>query len=415
MILRCCSGQEAAEVGQKRLQCEVADIFREHGEEYRQKHSLPLLHLKVMHSIEICRTAQLGGHIEKCNHCGHERTSYNSCRNRHCPKCQNLPRARWLQARKKELLPVSYFHTVFTLPHELNSLALHNKKIIFNILFRSVAETLQKFAAGKGGRIGFIAILHTWDQTLMDHFHLHCLIIGGMLSLDSSRWIPFRKNYLFPVKALSKMFRGKFIYYLKQAFTSNKLIFSGKIAHLASSNEFEQFVLKLWKKDWIVYSKNSFADSSHVLDYLSRYTHRVAISNDRIISLHDGMVSFQYKDRRHNNKLKVMTLNADEFIRRFLIHAVPDSFVRIRHFGFLANRSKKNALSRCRQFLHLPLISIPVAEIKTSELLFELTGIDLNQCPLCKKGTMHIIAQLPPAFGTKCKALYPQPHIWNSS
>jgi len=415
MILRCCAEQDAAEVHPKRPQCELADIFRMHGEEYRKKHSLPLLHLKVMRSIETCRTAQLGGHTEKCDNCGHERTSYNSCRNRHCPKCQSLPKARWLQARKTELLPVSYFHTVFTLPHELNPLTLYNKKLIFSILFRSVSETLQEFAANKGGRIGFIAILHTWDQKLLDHFHLHCLIAGGMLSLDGTRWIPLRKNYLFSVRALSKKFRGKLIYYLKQAFTNGHLIFSGQIVHRANANEFERLIRKLWEKDWIVYSKKPFADPCHVLDYLARYTHRVAISNNRIISLHDGMVSFQYKDRRHDNKLKVMTLDADEFIRRFLLHALPESFVRIRHFGFLANRSKKQYLSRCRQFLNLSSESMPHTEMKTRELLLELTGIDLNRCPLCKKGTMHIIAQLPPAFATECKALYPQPYIWDSS
>lgn len=228
MKTKCCAQQGEPEAQQKRTQCELADIFRMHGENYREKHPLPLLHLKVMRAIETCRTAYLGGHIEKCDHCGHERISYNSCRNRHCPKCQSLPKAKWIQDRKKELLLVSYFHTVFTLPHELNLIALRNKKLIFNILFRSVSETLQEFAAGKGGRIGFIAILHTWDQTLMDHFHLHCLIAGGMLSLDGAQWIPLRKNYLFPVKALSKKFRGKFIYYLQQAFMDGNLIFPVK-------------------------------------------------------------------------------------------------------------------------------------------------------------------------------------------
>jgi hypothetical protein len=415
MILRCCSEQETVEGQQNQLQYELADIFHAHGEEYRRKHSLPLLHLKIMHSIEACRTAQLGGHKEKCDYCGHERISYNSCRNRHCPKCQNLPKARWLQARKKELLPISYFHTVFTLPHELNTLTLRNKKLIFNILFRSVAETLQEFAAGNGGRIGFIAILHTWDQTLLDHFHLHCLIAGGMLSLDGSRWIPFRKNYLFPAKALSKKFRGKFIYYLKYSFTNGQLVFPGKIAHLANANEFQRLIRKLWEKDWVVYSKKPFSDPGHVLDYLARYTHRVAISNNRIISLHNGMVSFHFKDRRHDNKLKVMTLGADEFIRRFLLHVLPNSFVRIRHFGFLANHSKKHSLSRCRHLLHLPPESMPIIEMKTRELLSELTGIDLNMCPLCKKGTMHIIAQLLPVFASKCNSFYPQPYFCDSS
>jgi hypothetical protein len=415
MKLNCCVQQEEAEDQQKRTQCELADIFRMHGESYRDKHSLPLLHLKIMRAIETCRTAYLGGHIEKCDHCGHERISYNSCRNRHCPKCQSLPKAKWIQERKKELLPVSYFHTVFTLPHELNLIGLRNKKIIFNILFRSVAETLQEFAANKGGRIGFIAILHTWDQTLMDHFHLHCLIAGGMLSIDGTQWIPLRKNYLFPVKALSKKFRGKFIYYLKQAFTDGNLIFPGKIAHFANANEFERLIRKLWEKDWIVYSKKPFAKPCHVLDYLGRYTHRVAISNNRIISVHDRMVSFQYKDRKHDNKLKLMTLDADEFIRRFLLHVLPYSFVRIRHFGFLANRSKKHSLARCRQFLNIPPESMPQNEMKTRELLIELTGIDLNQCPLCKKGTMHIIAQLLPAFASKCNAFYLQPDFFDSS
>jgi hypothetical protein len=411
---------EPLEEGLKeRPKYEVADIFREYGEQYRSNHPLPPAHLKVMHDIEVCRTAYLGGHLEQCDCCGFQRFSYNSCRNRHCPKCQALTKARWLEARKVELLPVTYFHNVFTLPHELNSLTLCNKKALLNLLFRSVSETLMQFGAnpenGIGGKLGFTCILHTWDQTLLDHFHLHCLIPGGALSCDNDRWVSAREDFLFPVKALSKVFRGKFIDYLNQAFANNQLVFPGAIQHLERQKEFAQLVDQLWHKDWVVYSKQSFAGPEQVLDYLGRYTHRVAISNNRIVDVDNGRVSFNYKDRKDNNSPKVMTLQIDEFIRRFLLHVLPDGFMRIRHFGFLSNRYKKQNLGLCRQFLGLSPELPQVVNKSSRELMLELTGIDPIKCPQCTKGTMVVIWEFPTLPPSSFNLFNELPYILDSS
>jgi hypothetical protein len=383
----------------RRPQWEVADVFRAHGSDYRQQHSLPRVHLRVMRAIETCRTAALGGHVEKCDHCGFERISYNSCRNRHCPKCQSLAKARWMENRKAELLPVGYFHSVFTLPHELNPLVLCNKKTLFDILFKAVSDTLLEFGAdpkhGLGGKLGCIAILHTWDQTLQDHFHLHCLIPGGALSSDGSSWTHARKNYLFSVKALSKAFRGKFIHLLKKAFKENRLIFPGKASSLASTRMFVRLLNQLWKKQWVVYSKKPFAGPENVLDYLGRYTHRVAITNHRITAVENGVVRFRYRDRRDHEKFKFMTLAAEEFIRRFLLHTLPDSYVRIRLFGFLANKCKERCLALCRKALHYNPEPPNSSPIDSRSLLLHLTGIDLDRCPRCSQGTMYSVKILP--------------------
>jgi len=385
-----------------RPQYEVGDIFRIYGPLYRQNRSLPISHLKVMHAIEVCRTAELGGHLERCDHCGYERNAYNSCRNRHCPKCQALAKAEWLEKRQAELLPVEYFHNVFTIPHELNSVALCNETIVYDILFRAVACTLQKFGDdpkhGLGGKIGFTAILHTWDQKLLSHIHLHCVIAAGALSFDGKRWMSSKKNYLFPVKALSKVFRGKFIDCLKQAFAGNKLIFPEQIADLAIKENFSEFLDQLWKKDWVVYSKAPFNGPQKVLDYLGRYTHRVAISNHRIINVADGLVTFKYIDRADGDKCKQLTISAEEFIRRFLLHTLPDSYKRIRHFGFLANRHKKQNLGRCRELLGLPHDLPEMPDETTQEKVLRLTGTDIMECPRCKQGRMKRVMELPIHF-----------------
>jgi len=321
--------------------CELRDIFRNYGAQYRQNHALPLSHLRVMRAVERCRTAALGGHLQQCDACGFEHPAYNSCRNRHCPKCQSLAKARWLEKQKSELLPVGYFHLVFTLPHELNRLILVNKKPLISILFQAVSETLLEFAQTHlKAVLGITAVLHTWDQTLLDHFHLHCLVPAGALSFDQKRWSPARKNFLFPVIALSIVFRGKFLDLLKNAFATNKLLFVGQSACLANPVAFKLLVNALQKKPWIVYAKKPFGSPVQVLDYLGRYTHRVALSNERILSAHNGAVTFSYRDRKNHNRKKTMTLEAHEFIRRFLLHVIPKGFVRVRHFGFLANRSK---------------------------------------------------------------------------
>ncbi len=375
--------------------CELGDIFRNYGEQYRQNHALPLSHLRVMRAVERCRTAALGGHLQQCDACGFERPAYNSCRNRHCPKCQSMAKANWLEKQKSELLPVGYFHLVFTLPHELNRLILVNKKVLINLLFQAVSETLSKFARTHlRGTLGLTAVLHTWNQQLNDHFHLHCLIPAGALSLDQNRWIPARKNFLFHVKALSIVFRAKFLDLLKKAFDQKKLLFIGQSAHLADPLSFKLLLKTVEQKSWVVYAKKPFASPDHVLDYLGRYTHRVALSNNRICSVHNSEVTFTYRDRKNQNQLKLMKLQVHEFIRRFLLHVIPKGLMRVRHFGFLANRSKER-LSTCRQLLGLlPALPKP-PQRSTHELMLALTGIDLTRCPRCQNGTLLFLAQLP--------------------
>jgi len=374
---------------------ELADILRAHGESYRRDHPLPVSHLKVMQAVERCRTAALGGHLEQCDSCGYERPAYNSCRNRHCPKCQSLAKVKWLEKQKSELLPVGYFHLVFTLPHELNALILTNKKILLSDLFKAVGETLVGFGRTRlGGQIGLITVLHTWDQTLLDHFHLHCLVPAGALSIDQKRWSPARKNFLFPVKALSVVFRGKFLDLLTRAFAQNKLLFVGQTVCLANPVAFRLLINALRKKPWIVYAKKPFGSPLHVLDYLGRYTHRVALSNDRILSAHNGEVTFRYRDRKNQDRKKTMTLDAHEFIRRFLLHVIPKGFVRVRHSGVLANRSK-SLLSKCRQLLDLNPALPKLPPKSVHQLMLELTGIDITRCPLCQKGTLVLLANLP--------------------
>jgi predicted Zn-ribbon and HTH transcriptional regulator len=374
---------------------ELADIFRNYGEEYRQNHSLPLSHLRVMRAVERCRTAALGGHMQKCDSCGFERPAYNSCRNRHCPKCQSLAKLKWLDKQKSELLPVGYFHLVFTLPHELNALILTNKKILLSHLFKAVGETLVAFGRTRlGGQIGLITVLHTWDQTLLDHFHLHCLVPAGALSFDQKRWSPARKNFLFPVRALSVVFCGKFLDLLKSAFARNNLLFVGQTAFLADPVAFKLLLKALRHKSWVVYAKKPFGSPVHVLDYLGRYTHRVALSNDRILSAHSRKVTFSYRDRKIENRKKTMTLDAHQFIRRFLLHVIPKGFVRIRHFGVLANRSK-SLLSKCRQLLDLNPALPKLPQKSVHELMLQLTGIDITRCPRCRNGTLVFLAQLP--------------------
>src|SRR5437870_2588635 len=364
---------------------ELADIFRSHGESYRRTHFLPASQRKVMRAVSVCRTQELGGHLKQCDTCGFEHPSYNSCRNRHCPKCQSLAKAKWLQKQTSELLPVGYFHVVFTLPHVLNGLILAHKRILFALLFKAVRETLLEFGQRRfGATVGITAVLHTWDQTLKDHFHLRCLIPAGALSFDHGRWISARKNFLFPVTALSLVFRGKFLDLLKQAFDQGKI---------PPANE---KIKELRKKNWVVYAKKPFGSPQTVLDYLGRYTHRVALSNDRILKVQNGEVTFTYRDRKDKDRLKTMTLDAEEFIRRFLLHVLPDGFMRVRHFGFLANRSKKQTLTQCRKLLGANPASLQSPSESAKDLLLRITGIDLSRCPSCHNGTMIVVAELPP-------------------
>jgi hypothetical protein len=364
---------------------EVADVLRAYGPAYVEAfdHLLSASQRRVLRDLVRCRSAELGGHVEACARCGHRRIAYNSCRNRHCPKCQSLANARWLQKQTSELLPVGYFHLVFTLPHELNSLILAHKKVLLALLFKAVSETLLEFGRRRfKGTVAIIAVLHTWDQTLKDHSHLHCLIPAGALSFDRSRWIGARPNFLFPVKALSRVFRGKFLDRLKHCE-------GGKLQ--PANNELKA----LRQKSWNVYAKKPFGSPQSVLDYLGRYTHRVALSNDRIFQVENGEVTFSYQDRKDKDRKKTLTLDAHEFIRRFLLHVLPGGFMRIRHFGFLANRAKKHLLPQCRKLLglHPQLLEIP--KTSAQDLLCKLTGIDLSRCPCCQKGTMITVSELP--------------------
>ena len=377
----------------KKPSFEVADILREYIGQYQEAFPLFPEHYKIVHNLLSCRTAELGGHIEKCDHCGTERISYNSCRNRHCPKCQNMPREKWLNARKAELLPVSYYHNVFTLPHDLNSVILSNKKIMLNILFKAVSQTLLEFGKNPknrlGGKLGFIAILHTWDQQLNAHFHLHCLIPGGVLKTDGS-WHSTKKAYLFNVKAMSKVFRGKFLDLMTKAYRNKELQFASS----GNPNQFKKLKESLYSKKWVVYIQKPIKRPEYVLEYLGRYTHRVAISNHRIISVDDGKVTFKYKNRKTNQTVSC-TITAVEFIRRFLPHSLPIGFMRIRHFGFLSNRRKSENIKVIRAFLGQS--AEPDKDIGKSieEMILKLTGIDISACPRCKKGKMRVVAELP--------------------
>jgi len=335
---------------------EVADLIRAAGHAFieRNRQWIRWKHVKVLRAIRRCRTAALGGHLDQCTRCGHRAISYNSCRNRHCPKCQAGARDRWLAARQTELLPTRYVHVVFTLPRELAPLALQNKKVVYDLLFRSSAETLLEVARDPshlGAEIGFFSVLHTWNQKLGLHPHVHCVVPAGGLSLDHTHWIKNRYAFFLPVKVLSRVFRGKFVAALKRAFRDGRLGFHGDLTLLAQPKTFSSWLRKLFRNDWVVYSKRPFGGPEHVLHYLGRYTHRVAISNHRLVSLADKKVTFRWRDSAHNNEQKLLTLSLDEFLRRFLLHLLPKGFVRIRHFGFLAHRRRAAFLPLCFHLL----------------------------------------------------------------
>ena len=382
---------------------EVADIFRSYGPGYREAHgqTMPLTHLRTMRAIEACRTAELGGHVDECDHCGALRVSYNSCRNRHCPKCQSLDKERWVEDRKQDLLPTRYFHIVFTLPQPLRPLALRNQQVVYNLLFRAASETLKVLAKDPkhlGAEVGFIAVLHTWSQTLMDHPHLHCIVTGGGLSPEKDQWIEPKTDFFLPVKVLSRLFRGKLLAYLKEAWQKGKLIFPGKVVYLQRERSFNDLLSDLYKQEWVVYCKKPFSNAETVMEYLGRYTHRVAISNDRIVKIHKDQVTFRYRDRNDNDKMKLMTLNASEFIRRFLMHVLPDGFMKIRHYGILSNRSRKTKLATCKALLGV-CHPDETGNSKESwqDLLTRITGRDPRLCPYCGKGRMVLKEVLNPS------------------
>ena len=368
---------------------EVADIVRAVGNRFWEKHKshFAWLHRKVLDAIARCRTAALGGHLDKCVDCGHQAISYNSCRNRNCPKCQGNARVKWLAARSAELLPVPYFHIVFTLPHQLSPLLLQNKRLLYDLLFRTSAASLLELARDPkhlGADIGFLGVLHTWGQNLQLHPHVHYIVPAGGLALDGSRWIDSSRRFFLPVKALSKVFCGKFCEELRELFKQDRLQFHNSLQQLASPDAFSHFLWQLGQKDWVVYAKPPFGGAEHVLNYLARYTHRVAISNHRLVAFENDRVSFRWRDYAHGGKKKVMTVSADEFLRRFLLHVLPKGLVRIRHFGLFANRRRKNALARCRELLGT------VACADRPE------ATNLLHCPVCS-GTMLVIERLTSA------------------
>jgi hypothetical protein len=368
---------------------EVADIIRAAGNSFieRNRDHLAWPQLKVLRAIRDCRTSALGGHVNRCARCGHQAISYNSCRNRHCPKCQTSAREQWLQKQAADLLPCSYFHVVFTIPHELSALALQNKKVLYDLLFQASAETLLEVAADPkhlGAEVGFLSVLHTWGQNLQAHPHVHCVIPAGGLAPDRSRWIRSRPGFFLPIRVLSRVFRGKFSHGLQRLFRRKKLGFHGTLRNLGQPKLFRQFLRQLWNRQWVVYAKKPFGGPEHVLQYLARYTHRVAISNHRLIAFTDGTVTFRWKDYAHGNKKRKMTLSADEFLRRFLLHVLPRGFTRIRHFGFLANRRRGELVPYCRQLLgQTPPLPSPSSS--------SATGV--GTCPLCS-GTMMLVEKL---------------------
>jgi Putative transposase/Transposase zinc-binding domain len=372
---------------------EVADLVRAAGDAFieRSRKWISWKHVKVLLAIARCRTAALGGHLDECTRCGHRAISFNSCRNRHCPKCQAGARDRWLAARRQELLPTRYVHVVFTLPRELAPLALQNKKVIYDLLFRASAETLLEVARDPkhlGAEIGFFSVLHTWSQKLELHPHVHCVIPAGGLSTDHTHWIKTRYAFFLPVKVLSRIFRGKFVAALKRAFRDGQLQFHGDLAPLARPKTFSSWLRPLFRKDWVVYSKRPFGGPQHVLHYLGRYTHRVAISNHRLISFSDGTVTFRWRDSAHHNEQKLLPLALDEFLRRFLLHLLPEGFVRIRNFGFLANCKRAITLPLCFQLLG-PAVTPPTEQDRSGAN----NPSDLWRCPKCG-GPMMIVERL---------------------
>lgn len=398
---------------------DIADIFRHSGRRFLEIFNASHEQIKVMNRIISCRTAALGGHVDFCPNCDYRQNAYNSCRNRHCPKCQTMTKEKWLDKRMSELLPATYYHLVFTLPHDLNPVILCNMKPLLDLLFSSVNQTIQHFAADPQwrlqGRPGFIAVLHTWSQTILDHFHLHCLVPGGVLSEDETSWTPSRKNYLFKTRSLVKAFKGIYIKGLKQLYDAGALKFPGNTVTFGTPSGFDRLIKTIGKKKWSGYAKSPCSGPDKVLEYLGRYTHRVAISNYRIRSFENGKVVFTWKDRAQNNATKEMTLDAVEFIRRFLLHVLPRGLKKIRYFGFLSPRYKNRNIELIRQLTDLDRKAPvrPVGE-PVEEMMHRLTGIDIKICPKCGKGCLTRLYELLPVFAGY---IVPSPKkaAWNTS
>jgi hypothetical protein len=374
---------------------EVADVFRQYEQEFFAAwgHTLSRQQRRVFRDICACRTAALGAHIEQCDTCPHQRISYNSCRSRHCPKCQSTARDKWLAGQARHLLPVPYCHVVFTLPHELSGIARQNPKLIYDLLFRTVREALLTIAADPkrlGAHLGFLSVLHTWDQKMLHHPHLHCLVPAGGLSLDRSRWIPCRKRFFLPGRVLAARFRKRFLESLAACYRQKKLRLCGALSALRRPAAFDRLYRTLKRKRWVVYPKRPFGGPEQVLKYLARYTHRIAIANGRLVSLEGRNVTFRWRDSRNGNAQKLLTLDAVEFIRRFLIHVLPPGFVKIRHFGFLANSKRRASLALCRS-----LLGDLEPYVTAQPLNLAQTRAVQRKCPFCNAGTLRIIGWLP--------------------
>ena len=382
----------------------IAQIFRRHFDDFAHKNeALTLEHYKVAHAIMECGTETMGGHVWRCPECRYELTMYNSCRNRHCPRCQAYASAQWVQARIDELLPVQYFHVVFTIPAQLNPFALRNKTAFYSIMFRAVSQTIKELGENPrfiGGTVGFTAVLHTWGSNLMDHPHIHCIIPGGALTSDQSQWISSRKKYLYPVPVMRRLFRGKLMAYFKYGINDKSIGLHGNLRQYNDPILLQELYDTLYCKEWVVYAKRPFANPRAVIKYLGSYTHRIAISNRRIVDVDEsaGKVTFKFKDYRRSGKRLEMTLSCEEFIRRFMLHVVPPGFMRIRHFGFLSNRLQKILLPVCRKLLgsvEKGDVSKETRAVHWYDIIEKLTGRDPLVCGACGKGRLELIGEFP--------------------
>jgi len=377
---------------------DVADILHAGIDQYQQHYGpLPLQQRKVVQAIMACRTPLLGAQLFRCDNCGCEMLHYHSCRNRHCPQCQKAQSVQWVNCRIEELLPVGYYHVVFTIPHELNQFAIRNRAVFYRLLFRAVKETLLELAHDSkrlGGSIGIITVLHTWGQNLMDHPHIHCILPGGAIDQKRNKWKPCKNSFLFPVAVVQKLYRGKLMCFFKQAVSDGSIVLHGSLKKFSDETVYKQFLNQLYEKKWVVYIKQPFASPKDVIRYLGQYTHRIAISNQRIVSLENGIVCFRYKDYADKNKIKYMKLSVVEFIRRFLLHVLPKGFVRIRHYGFLASRNRKTVMADCLKFFNKP---VPVKTKRTVTQIFkELLDVDLLKCSHCKCGMLRKVSSIFP-------------------
>jgi len=377
----------------------ISDIVKKYTGSYIGKYPVSQEQKKLLRDMAICRTAALGGHVDQCDCCDYLKVVYNSCRNRGCPTCQGLDRERWIEARKAEILECGYFHAVFTLPHHLNPLIFCNQKLLLDLLFKTVSGVLQDFAGDPqwrlNGKLGIIMVLHTWNQKLLDHFHLHCLIPAGALSFDEKKWTPCRKKFLFRTESIAKAFRKRYINGIESLFKNGELVFAGKSKEYATQEGFQSLMKKLWSNKWVVYAKKPFAGPEQVLSYLGRYTHRIAISNSRIVSETDGKVTFKYKDRKDENKEKELEIDAVEFVRRYLLHVLPKRFVKIRYFGFLFHRTKKEKIEIIRKLIGQDTQTPETKKETIREMMLRLTGEDITLCPKCKRGRLKTALEFP--------------------